>query len=178
MAYATAFMETLTICHFPYYSFEDRDMAYTVGSAFYGIYFIVSFPMYFAMDEPDGPQPGPGPRLAEPAIHSFAAGYATHRTSAATRIPRHPHTAPRAPRASGCTELLGSGCPERWCATPCQDDGASRAGYRAAVRRRHTTLHRRPSLGSDRLSHPGCEVMGRFLPPHTAGLSAARFLSP
>ena len=46
MAYAVAFMETLTISHFPYYDFEDRDMAYTVGSAFYGIYFIVSFPVH------------------------------------------------------------------------------------------------------------------------------------
>ena len=30
MSYAVAFMETLTIAHFPYYDFEDRDMAYTV----------------------------------------------------------------------------------------------------------------------------------------------------
>jgi cycloeucalenol cycloisomerase len=27
-------------------------MAYTVGSAFYAIYFIVSFPAYFLLDEP------------------------------------------------------------------------------------------------------------------------------
>jgi len=26
-------------------------MAYTVGSAFYGIYFLVSFPAYFSLDE-------------------------------------------------------------------------------------------------------------------------------
>ena len=50
-AYFTAFMETLTISSFPYYSFEDRNMAYTVGSAFYGIYFIVSFPAFFYFDE-------------------------------------------------------------------------------------------------------------------------------
>jgi len=50
-SYFTAFMETLTISSFPYYSFEDRHLAYTVGSAFYGIYFIVSFPMFFALDE-------------------------------------------------------------------------------------------------------------------------------
>ena len=50
-SYFTAFMETLTISSFPYYSFEDRDMAYTVGSAFYGIYFIVSFPAFFYFDE-------------------------------------------------------------------------------------------------------------------------------
>ena len=51
MAYTTAFMESLTICGFPYYSFKDRDMAYTLGSAFYGIYFLVSFPMFLAIDE-------------------------------------------------------------------------------------------------------------------------------
>ena len=51
MSYLTAFMETLTISGFPYYSFEDRDMAYTVGSAFYGIYFLVSFPMFLRLDE-------------------------------------------------------------------------------------------------------------------------------
>ena len=48
-------METLTIAHFPYYDFEDRDMAYTVGSAFYGLYFVVSFPVYFALDEATPP---------------------------------------------------------------------------------------------------------------------------
>lgn len=41
MAYAVAFAETLSISGFPYYEFEDRDMAYVFGSAFYGIYFIV-----------------------------------------------------------------------------------------------------------------------------------------
>ena len=51
MSYSTAFMESLTICGFPYYSFEDRDMAYTLGSAFYGIYFLVSFPMFLRVDE-------------------------------------------------------------------------------------------------------------------------------
>ena len=35
MSYATAFMETLTISNFPYYAFENRAMAYSVGSAFY-----------------------------------------------------------------------------------------------------------------------------------------------
>ena len=50
-SYFTAFMETLTISSFPYYSFEDRDMAYTVGSAFYGIYFLVSFPGFFVFEQ-------------------------------------------------------------------------------------------------------------------------------
>lgn len=50
-SYFTAFMETLTISSFPYYSFQDRFMAYTLGSAFYGIYFLVSFPMFYRLDE-------------------------------------------------------------------------------------------------------------------------------
>ena len=51
MSYTTAFMETLTISNFPYYDFEDRNMAYTVGSAFYALYFVVSFPVYLRLDE-------------------------------------------------------------------------------------------------------------------------------
>ena len=50
LSYFTAFMETLSISSFPYYSFEDRDMAYTIGSAFYGIYFLVSFPAFYVFD--------------------------------------------------------------------------------------------------------------------------------
>ena len=50
-SYFTAFMETLTISSYPDYSFEDRNMAYTVGSAFYGIYFLVSFPAFFLFDD-------------------------------------------------------------------------------------------------------------------------------
>lgn len=77
MAYATAYGETLTISHFPYYTFEasppacvhcrmhclrrvqdnlllaaqDKTRMYRVGSLFYAIYFFVSFPVFFAMDE-------------------------------------------------------------------------------------------------------------------------------
>jgi len=51
LSYTTAFMETLTISSFPYYDFEDRYMAYTAGSAFYGIYFIFSFPMFYFFDQ-------------------------------------------------------------------------------------------------------------------------------
>jgi cycloeucalenol cycloisomerase len=51
-SYFTAFMETLSISSFPDYSFEqDRDVVYTVGSAFYGIYFLVSYPVFFELDE-------------------------------------------------------------------------------------------------------------------------------
>ena len=52
-AYFTAFMETLTISSFPYYSFPAPLLktVYTLGSAFYGIYFIVSFPVFYRLDE-------------------------------------------------------------------------------------------------------------------------------
>jgi cycloeucalenol cycloisomerase len=46
-SYFTAFMETLSISSFPDYSFKDRYMAYTVGSCFYGLYFIVSYPVFY-----------------------------------------------------------------------------------------------------------------------------------
>lgn len=36
MAYSTAFMESLTICGFPYYRFANRDMAYTLGRGGWG----------------------------------------------------------------------------------------------------------------------------------------------
>jgi cycloeucalenol cycloisomerase len=51
MSYTTAFMESLTICGFPYYKFANVHMAYTLGSAFYAIYFLVSFPMFLRVDE-------------------------------------------------------------------------------------------------------------------------------
>ena len=51
LSYFTAFMETLTISHFPHYRFRDRSRMYSVGSLFYALYFFVSFPWFFAMDE-------------------------------------------------------------------------------------------------------------------------------
>lgn len=50
-SYFTAFMETLTISAFPCYTFEDRYLAYSLGSAFYGIYFLASFPIFYNIDE-------------------------------------------------------------------------------------------------------------------------------
>eukprot|EP00884_Botryococcus_braunii_P004627 jgi/Botrbrau1/14165/Bobra.182_3s0104.2 len=70
LAYATAFMETLTIAHFPYYTFKDRARMYSVGSLFYAIYFFVSFPMYFIMDEQIQPKWTAG----RAALDSLAAG--------------------------------------------------------------------------------------------------------
>lgn len=54
LAYATAYGETLTIAHFPYYTFKDRASMYSLGSLFYAIYFFVSFPVFFWMDEEVG----------------------------------------------------------------------------------------------------------------------------
>eukprot|EP00879_Flechtneria_rotunda_P029988 GHRR01032466.1.p1 GENE.GHRR01032466.1~~GHRR01032466.1.p1 ORF type:complete len:180 (+),score=33.21 GHRR01032466.1:886-1425(+) len=51
LSYATAYMETLTISHFPYYTFIDRQKMYSIGSLFYAIYFFVSFPMFMRLDE-------------------------------------------------------------------------------------------------------------------------------
>lgn len=49
-SYFTAFMETLSISAYPDWRFEDRYSVYTVGSAFYGIYFLVSYPAFFYFD--------------------------------------------------------------------------------------------------------------------------------
>lgn len=51
LSYVTALMEAVTIVSVPYYVAEDRFRFYVFGSAFYGIYFYVSFPMYYRMDE-------------------------------------------------------------------------------------------------------------------------------
>ncbi|KAI4343631.1 hypothetical protein L6164_010959 [Bauhinia variegata] len=51
LSYFIAYLETLAISNFPYYSFVDRESMYTIGSLFYAIYFIVSFPMFLRIDE-------------------------------------------------------------------------------------------------------------------------------
>jgi len=51
MAYFTAFMEAWTLEKVPYYHIEDRYQMYLIGSTFYGIYFIISFPMFTRIDE-------------------------------------------------------------------------------------------------------------------------------
>lgn len=54
LAYFIAYLETLAISNFPYYEFVDRESMYKVGSLFYAIYFIVSFPMFLRIDEKPG----------------------------------------------------------------------------------------------------------------------------
>ncbi|OMO71738.1 cycloeucalenol cycloisomerase-like protein [Corchorus olitorius] len=54
LSYFIAFLETFAIANFPYYDFVDRASMYKVGSLFYAIYFIVSFPMFLRIDEKPG----------------------------------------------------------------------------------------------------------------------------
>ncbi|XP_039011112.1 cycloeucalenol cycloisomerase-like isoform X1 [Hibiscus syriacus] len=54
LSYFIAYLETLAISNFPYYDFMDRASMYKVGSLFYAIYFIVSFPMFLRIDEKPG----------------------------------------------------------------------------------------------------------------------------
>ena len=58
LSYATAYGETLTIAHFPYYTFKNKEAMYRIGSLFYAIYFFVSFPMFYRMDEEKAPKKG------------------------------------------------------------------------------------------------------------------------
>lgn len=51
MAYFTAFMEAWTLEYVPYYQIRDRHQMYLVGSTFYMLYFVVSFPMFTRIDE-------------------------------------------------------------------------------------------------------------------------------
>eukprot|EP00775_Hariotina_reticulata_P005208 gene5208-5446_t len=71
LAYFTAYMETLTISHFPYYTFVDRSKMYSVGSLFYALYFFVSFPLFMRLDEDPA---GRRWSLGEVALDAFAAG--------------------------------------------------------------------------------------------------------
>ncbi len=77
LAYGTAVFEAVSIQHFPLYTYTDKERFVTVGSVVYGIYFIVGFPMFFAIDEPtDNPRATEQPRKStvyEVALNSLAA---------------------------------------------------------------------------------------------------------
>ncbi|PXF42560.1 Cycloeucalenol cycloisomerase [Gracilariopsis chorda] len=51
LSYVTAVFEAVSIEHFPLYTFDDRESFVTIGSMFYALYFVVGFPMFFALDE-------------------------------------------------------------------------------------------------------------------------------
>ena len=49
--FLTAFLETLTISGFPYYTYPDFHEMLTKGSVFYGTFFVVTFPWFARLDE-------------------------------------------------------------------------------------------------------------------------------
>ena len=61
----------------PHHTFADRGRAYTVGSAFYGLYFVVSFPAFLLVDEaPAGAVGAQTHSLARAAVEALAAAMA------------------------------------------------------------------------------------------------------
>ena len=74
LSYITAFMETYTIASYPDYSFQNRDLMYTVGSTLYSLYFVVGFPMFLVLDE-DAPA-STAPSLWSVAKDALAASMA------------------------------------------------------------------------------------------------------
>ncbi|CAN6483101.1 unnamed protein product [Victoria cruziana] len=69
LSYFIAFLETVAIANFPYYTFVDRSSMYKVGSLFYAIYFVVSFPMFIRLDE----KPNDAWSLSRAAIDALGA---------------------------------------------------------------------------------------------------------
>ena len=51
LALLTAAGETWTISSFPYYTYPDLYSMMTTGSVFYSLFFVVTFPMFFRLDE-------------------------------------------------------------------------------------------------------------------------------
>ncbi len=51
VAFSTAFIETWTISGFPYYTYPDFYSMLTKGSLFYSIFFMVTYPWFFQIDE-------------------------------------------------------------------------------------------------------------------------------
>jgi len=77
-SYFTAFMETLTISSFEHYGFGvPRRTIYTLGSAFYGLYFLVSYPVFFLLDENVNSAKGVQPHtLFQTVMESLGSGMA------------------------------------------------------------------------------------------------------
>jgi cycloeucalenol cycloisomerase len=51
MALKVALVHGMCCMQYPYYKFKDKQKMYTIGSLFYAIYFLVSFPVFYVMDE-------------------------------------------------------------------------------------------------------------------------------
>lgn len=54
LSWFLAFMETWTIESVPYYSFIDRSSMYRIGTTFYALYFLPTFPLFVLLDEKRG----------------------------------------------------------------------------------------------------------------------------
>lgn len=46
LCWVTAFLEAFTISIAPVYKYPDAYIMYTIGSVFYGLYFVVSYPLF------------------------------------------------------------------------------------------------------------------------------------
>lgn len=77
-SYFTAFMETLTISSYEHYKFDvPRSKIYMLGSAFYGIYFLVSYPVFYCIDEKVSSRLGHAPyTLYQTIMESLGTGMA------------------------------------------------------------------------------------------------------
>lgn len=57
LSWITAIGETVTISGFPHYRFKDREAMLKVGSLFYALVFLSTFPLYHRIDEPKSKAP-------------------------------------------------------------------------------------------------------------------------
>jgi cycloeucalenol cycloisomerase len=80
LAVLTAVFEAVSVQHFPLYTYTDRTAFLTLGSVVYGIYFMVGFPMFFALDEAAGGAARPGAKLQVAAAAAAGPPPAARRT--------------------------------------------------------------------------------------------------
>ena len=76
MAYITALTETVTISGFPCWRFDDWESAVTVGSAYYALYFVVSYPMYSRLERVVSGGSGGGHSTERVVTEALATGMA------------------------------------------------------------------------------------------------------
>ncbi len=57
LAYATAILETGTIAGYPHYAYPSLRVMLVVGSAFYSLFFLVTYPMFHAFWARESTQP-------------------------------------------------------------------------------------------------------------------------
>lgn len=76
MGYVTAVVEVATIASFPYYTYPDSYRMWVIGSGFYGIYFLISYP-YFTLIDDDVSHGARRWTLMEVFVESLAYGMIT-----------------------------------------------------------------------------------------------------